>query len=333
MCFTILFFDPTYCLSYAILFGIIILIYNSSYYQDIMYPIISDFLFGKLHPVLELEEENKRKKNKDEKYFQKYAILTRKQINEKKNIEELQKEELKFMENPDENAELEEDDNEEDFKEKLSNYFTAKSKKSGLTLALEGISTLCFYLETAITVIEKGKNLIMWKSKMTTMLVLIGLCIAYLAVTFIPLRWIITLGVLQRFSKGYKFYHRVKTSNAEVARIQICEFLNIKDIDPSNEWPKMKNLEKKLNVHMQQNINIFLPNDWMAAYPTPKDLIEEISTIKTIVLLPVMDKKNPKLYIKIKNPPERLIDFLMNNVPSDSYLMKYFEEMISKNYI
>lgn len=59
------------------------------------------------------------------------------------NLEELEKEELKFKDKSiDIGDEDEGEEEDEDFKDKISNYFTAKSKKSGLTLALEGISTI-----------------------------------------------------------------------------------------------------------------------------------------------------------------------------------------------
>lgn len=64
---------------------------------------------------------------------------------------------------------------------------------------------------------EKLKNLIFWKSPSSTIFVLAGLCIVYLVVTFIPLRIIITLGVVQKFMKGYRYYYKVKGKRFEQA--------------------------------------------------------------------------------------------------------------------
>lgn len=76
----------------------------------------------------------------------------------------------------------------------------------------------------------------------------------------------------------------------------------------------------------------------MTAYQHPIELIEAISRIKTVLSMADNEENerikrtNPKLYKKSKNPIENLLDYLMNNIPSDFYLMKYSDQMISKNY-
>lgn len=202
-------------------------------------------------------------------------------LNEKKNIEELENQEGKFKEDVDEGESDEEEENKDDnLKDKISNYFTAKSKKSGLSQALEAVSNICFALESVVTIAEKLKNLLYWKSKSATMYVLLILCLGYLVITFIPIRYIIILAFVNKFARGYTYYERVYKSNIEIAKIEISRFLNDENFDPCNEWPKIKNIEKKLNIHLQQTIGIFLPNEWISYYSRPIYLIEKIGCIK-----------------------------------------------------
>mmetsp|Transcript_8579 Transcript_8579/g.7609 ORF Transcript_8579/g.7609 Transcript_8579/m.7609 type:complete len:102 (+) Transcript_8579:409-714(+) len=101
----------------------------------------------------------------------------------------------------------------------------------------------------------------------------------------------------------------------------------------------MKNLEKKLNIHLQQNLNIFLPNEWLTYYSRPIYLLEKIGRVKSVILLSdteeneAIKRENKKIYLRKKNGVEKLLDYLMNNVPSDFYLMKHSEHLLSKNYI
>jgi len=73
----------------------------------------------------------RRRDTVDDKDFYKYTILTRQQHTEKKNIEELEKEESNYK-NQIIEGEIEEGEGEpeeeENLKDKISNYFTAKSK-------------------------------------------------------------------------------------------------------------------------------------------------------------------------------------------------------------
>jgi hypothetical protein len=284
------------------------LISTGDYYGNKVSPFINSLLFAKMHPHFErqkkLDEEVLRNIKNEKKFiddknlyrklslaedsnYKNFDILTRQMLSDKRNIEELEKQESKFKDDIDEGDEGEFDEEEEakeikdgSYKDKISNYFTAKSKKSGVAQALEAVSNICFALEVVVTIAEKIKNLLLWKSKSATMYVLLGLCLGYLVVTFIPLRYIIILGLLKKFTRGYTYYERVYANNIEIAKIEISRFLNDENVDLCNEWPKIKNIEKKLNIHFQNAIGIFLPNEWMSYYSRPIYLVEKIGCIK-----------------------------------------------------
>ena len=183
-----------------------------------------------------------------------------------------------YLDIDDENDE--EEEKEDNIKEKISNYFTAKSKKSGISLAFEAISNIWFMIDSVWTIFEKAKNLVFWKSRKGTMLVFWMLWVAYLVITFIPIRYFIILFYFKKFSRGKSYYDRIYKNNIEVAKIQIWNFLNDKRFDFWSEWPKIKNLEKKLSTHLQQTNSIFLPNDWLKYFPRPVYLIQKIGFIK-----------------------------------------------------
>lgn len=190
------FFDMEFAAGYALIAGISLFIFTSQYYNDKIHPLVSRFLLNEMHPLFEKQrlqneeilrnvkneikfEEDAKKKRKLSKIelfetdYHQFEILTRNMLQEKKNLEELRREEFNYKDEiEDEEVEEEEKEKDENLKDKISNYFTAKSKKSGLALALEGVSNICFTLDSACTVLEKIKNLILWKNKTASMYVM-----------------------------------------------------------------------------------------------------------------------------------------------------------------
>lgn len=270
-------------------------------------------------------------------------------LQDQKNIEELEREEFLYKDDiqNEEDVEEEEEKKGENIKDKISNYFTAKSKKSGLALAFEGMSNICFAIDTLCTVLEKIKNLLLWKSKSATILVFFAIIGAYFFVTLLPIRYFLIALYIKKFLRGRTYYDRVYKNNIEIGKIEICRFLENENFDFCDKWPQIKNLDKKLSVHLQTTINIFLPNDWLAYYSRPIYLLEKIGGVKrqvnifnTYSILQLQDtvenekikRTNPNLYKRTKNGAEIFLDYVMNNVPSDLYLMKYSDTMISRGY-
>lgn len=120
---------------------------------------------------------------------------------------------------------------ENNMKESLSNYFLAKNTKSGLYQGLEAISNLLFLVEQILTIAEKLKNLIFWRSRTATLFALFLLIVSYLGLAFLPLRYILIVFYVFKFKKGYTFYERVYKNNIECGRIEICRFLDDKNFD------------------------------------------------------------------------------------------------------
>jgi len=189
------FFNIEFVASYALLGVISLFVLTSRYYQENVHPYVSSILLSRMHPLFEkqkLQDEEILRNLKNEMKFQEnskvlkkmnkleqkpesqqFEILTRSMLQEKKNLEELEREELNYKDDIDEGDDEEEKD--ENLKDKLSNYFTAKSNKSGIAKAMEAVSNLCFMIDTACTVYEKVKNLLLWKSRSGTMLVFVML--------------------------------------------------------------------------------------------------------------------------------------------------------------
>ena len=149
--------------------------------------------------------------------FSKFEILTKPEFQAKKNLAELEKEELNYKDGieDEEDEEEEKEGKEINLKDKVANYFTAKNKKSGLSQGLEALSNLLFLVEQVLTIAEKIKNLIFWKSKTATMFALFALMIVYLALSFLPFRYILILFYVKKFHRGYSYYQRVYDNNIE----------------------------------------------------------------------------------------------------------------------
>jgi hypothetical protein len=71
---------------------------------------------------------------------------------------------------------------------------------------------------------EKIYKVLIWEQPKTSDKIFYGLCIAWFAVTFIPLRLVIALAIVNKFRKGSNYYKSRYDSNYECAK---CEVRNI----------------------------------------------------------------------------------------------------------
>lgn len=112
------FFDSNFIGTYAVIFAILFLSCTSDYYKTKVHPIVSEILFWKMHQVFDQEmqnnedimknyrqemeyEQDEKKKAKNQKEIETIEptylnILTKHMLQEKKNLEELEKEELNY---------------------------------------------------------------------------------------------------------------------------------------------------------------------------------------------------------------------------------------------
>lgn len=93
-------------------------------------------------------------------------------------------------------------------------------------------------------------------------------------------------------------------------------------------WHEHKRHEKKLAIHLEDTLEIFLPKNFMSLYMRPIDLIESVGYVNIMIRLSPSDdnlwelRNNRNLYRKSLSPHEYLYNFIMNNIPSMIYINK-----------
>lgn len=98
---------------------------------------------------------------------------------------------------------------------------------------------------------EKSKNLIKWEEPRITKYFFLFLIIAFIFVTFFPLRFLIILFLTYKFYRG-QFYHRKRIrNNKEVCRI---EFMNC--LDDNRLKLQSQNLGEKWEMLLGKQITV-----------------------------------------------------------------------------
>ena len=76
---------------------------------------------------------------------------------------------------------------------------------------------------------------------------------------------------------------------------------------------------------------IILPNEFWLKFPTPSKLVDEVGFVDEALHLNFSDTKNQwdvrnnkKLYWPSKNPIFYIIQFVLNNIPSNIYIYQNF---------
>ncbi len=166
-----------------------------------------------------LESTKKKRASRsfcEETDFSRFEILTKVKYQEKKNLVELENEELMYKDDLDEaEGDEEEEHKEMNMKDKLATYFLAKNKKMGISAGWEVLSNLLFLVDQVLTVFEKMKNLIFWKSPTATMYIVFLLIVAYIGLAFLPIRYLLIGFYIFKFKKGYTYYERIYKHNIE----------------------------------------------------------------------------------------------------------------------
>mmetsp|Transcript_31473 Transcript_31473/g.42670 ORF Transcript_31473/g.42670 Transcript_31473/m.42670 type:complete len:205 (-) Transcript_31473:76-690(-) len=200
----------------------------------------------------------------------------------------------------------------------------------------------------ALDIVEKFEKLVTWQDEEASMKVLFLLFIAFLVVSFIPLRGIIIVWLFGKFSKGSTYYHRRYTGNSECCRIELRNFFYENKtyefetlFGDSTDWTLMcwpsKLNQMELRIHMQQTLKILIPDDFTKVFETPNDLIKEIGYIDNAITLKSSavnewDIKNNKLlYRKSTNPIKFFLNFLSHNICSNVYQYQNMQYHLGKN--
>lgn len=109
---------------------------------------------------------------------------------------------------------------------------------------MDGISMMLFINEFFVNLFEKIKNLLCWKNPKATKTMFLFLIFLLVAVTFLPIRYIIIIFIFKKFSKGKRYWDRVRKNNREVAIIELTNFFRSKGIKnfSFDQWPKLNGM-------------------------------------------------------------------------------------------
>lgn len=125
--------------------------------------------------------------------------------------------------------------------------------------------------------IEKVSKLLYWEDQQASTIVLVVLLLAFLVVTFIPLRTIIIIWLFGKFGKGSTYYKRRYISNRECCRIELRNFFLDHKLYPfeklfgdetnwlSNPWPSEQD-HIALKEKFQKIFSIILPNEFWVKF-------------------------------------------------------------------
>lgn len=106
--------------------------------------------------------------------------------------------------------------------------FTKVKERKGL-LAIYAkirhlIATINYEVGWYFDLVEKFVKAFSWTNVSTSSLIMYLLLVAWVVVTFIPIRGVIALGIFKKFDTESRFYKRRYISNYECSRIAIRNF-------------------------------------------------------------------------------------------------------------
>ena len=121
-------------------------------------------------------------------------------------------------------------------------YNKFKSMKKSTAQTLNEMDKYCDYF-------EKYKNLLKWEDPRMTQYFFYVLIIAFVVVTFLPLRLFIALGFARKYFKGWRYQQRRQRHNIEICKLELGNLfddLKVKIfVDSSNKkQPSQINVEK-----------------------------------------------------------------------------------------
>jgi hypothetical protein len=82
----------------------------------------------------------------------------------------------------------------------------------------------------ACDTVEKIKKLLTWEDTAASQKVFVVIIIAFLVLSFFPIRLIVCLGLIGKFKKGSTYYQRKHIGNKECCRIEIRNFFKESDL-------------------------------------------------------------------------------------------------------
>ena len=90
----------------------------------------------------------------------------------------------------------------------------------------KGTGQTLIFIDLYCDYFEKYKNLILWEEPKMTALFSVALIVAFVIVTFLPIRFFIFASYTWRFYKGKKFQERRQRNNREICMIELQNLLD-----------------------------------------------------------------------------------------------------------
>ncbi|CDW85589.1 UNKNOWN [Stylonychia lemnae] len=311
-------FNPFYLLTYLTIFVFVLVGSYSEFWVTYITPHISEIFFKEEH-LNKLIIPN-------------HQVRTHDQISQEKSMQSLR-------EASNELKQMHQDYNIKD--KNILGKFRDFKKSSTVTLN---------YMDITCDFFEKTKNLIKWEEPRMTKYFLLLCIVLFIAVTFIPIRIIISVYLVYKFYRGQFYHQRRIRSNREIISIEFLNFLEESKLKSNflnnydEQWEKVlgksmniKLFEQKLSFYFQETLKLYFPKDILklkdnnnANYiaDTPNKLIDYVSKVKDKLQLPLRDRNeqhlefNSNLYRSAIPSYIYLLNFLMNRVPSDIYRIK-----------
>ena len=193
-------FESQYLLSYlCIIVAATIYLYSDSY-RDTLQPLVYKYFFkdSMKHPLLQTEVLIMKRDDVDQQYY--FDKVDYHKLQEQYGIQDIK-----------------------------GFYKQYKDAMKGTAVTLNIVERYMDYL-------EKYKNLIMWVDKRQTQIISVVLVVAFVIVTFLPLRFFIMIGYIYKFYKGMKWQSKRQTNNMEICKIELVNFfhdnnINFDDVD------------------------------------------------------------------------------------------------------
>lgn len=189
-------FDSRYLLTYLV-FGLtwLVLAY-SEWWITYMTPLLEGLFFSvnHLHPLLQRGKA--------------INVLSSNDISRVRNINMLDKIESEALEQTKESYNIAN-------KGLMTQYSDAKK---GTAYVIQWIDVICDF-------IEKVRNLVEWENPVMTLKFLLLLVVLFIFVTFLPLRFILSISLFYKFWKGRRYQKRRMVNNQEICKVEMEHFL------------------------------------------------------------------------------------------------------------
>ena len=205
-----------------------------------------------------------------------------------------------------------------------------------------------FYCNYFFDLIDKETRVKRWGEKTLSKWILIGAIVAFLVVTFLPIRYAIALAPIAKFKKDGGKHKMRYYNNVECSKILIKNFFiknqiyTLKEIEGGETWyTEMWDTKKTtkeqfllMKQEFQKQFDIILPENFQIRFNRPKKLCDEAGFVDLIFELDPSEplnawdlRYNPLMNEPDPNPLLPLINLFNNFVPTEVYVTINSQEL------